>query len=166
MSRSSFSTIALSLSAGCLATLITACGTGGGQAGPITKPASPAVPTSASKPGYTCGPRSYDIDDVVTWRKQTMAQDWVDRRRHVTRHDCELDPAQRRYLARYFSDRAMSDVWQRHPELLGHPADTTDRGRLSADPERGHTADPYRQDPNTSAEAWRRRLEAVQGTGD
>jgi len=31
----------------------------------------------------------------------------------------ELDPAQRRFLAVYYSERAMSDVWQRHPELIG-----------------------------------------------
>ena len=31
----------------------------------------------------------------------------------------EVDPAQRKYLARYYSDRAMSDAWQRHPELVG-----------------------------------------------
>ena len=31
----------------------------------------------------------------------------------------EVDPAQRRYLTRYYSDRAMSDAWQRHPELIG-----------------------------------------------
>ena len=31
----------------------------------------------------------------------------------------EGDPAQRKYLARDFSDRAMSDAWQRHPEVIG-----------------------------------------------
>lgn len=164
MSRSSVTNIALSMSAGCLATLITACGTGGGQVGQITE--AHEVAKSASPIARPAGPASYDVDDVVTWRKQKMAQDWVDRR-SVTGHDGELDPAQRRYLAGYFSERAMSDVWQRHPELLRPPADTIDREHPSAGPgRRGHTVDPYRQDPNTSAEAWTRRLKEVQGTCD
>ena len=75
------------------------------------------------------------------------------------------DPWEQRFAAVYYSDRAMSDVWQRHPKLLRHPADTTDDKRPPARPGvRDHTVGPYDQDPNTSAEAWTRRLEAVQGT--
>ena len=75
------------------------------------------------------------------------------------------DPWEQRFAAVYYSDRAMSDVWQRHPELLRRPATMTDDGRPPARPGvRDHTVGPYDQDPNTSAEAWTRRLEAVQGT--
>ncbi|RYP88930.1 hypothetical protein EKO23_00370 [Nocardioides guangzhouensis] len=77
------------------------------------------------------------------------------------------DPWEQRFLHIYFSDRAMSDVWQRHPELLQQQSDPTVRGRPLARPEVGlHATNPYRQDPRTSAEAWTRRLEAVQGSGD
>ena len=34
------------------------------------------------------------------------------------------DPWEKRFTAVYYSDRALSDVWQRHPELLRSPADT------------------------------------------
>ncbi|MET1061184.1 MAG: hypothetical protein ABWX84_16400 [Nocardioides sp.] len=85
MSRSSVSTLALTMSAACLATLLTACGADGGQGEPISE--ADEVATSAHR--YATGDRG------------------------------EVDPAQRRYLARYFSDRAMSDAWQRHPELIG-----------------------------------------------
>ena len=85
MSRTTVSTIALSMSAACLATLIAACGTEDSQAEPIRR----ADEVSSSARHYVADP------------------------------DGELDPAQRRFLALYFSDRAMSDVWQRHPELIG-----------------------------------------------
>jgi hypothetical protein len=74
------------------------------------------------------------------------------------------DPWEQRFLRIYFSDRAMSDVWQRHPELLrGTAVDRTVRPRPGF---RGNAFDPYRQDPATSARAWTLRLEAIQGAGD
>jgi hypothetical protein len=77
------------------------------------------------------------------------------------------DPWEQRFVAGYYSDRALSDAWQRHPELLRRSADTTDGGRPPARPGvQHHTAGPYDQDPSTSAEAWTRRLEAVQGASD
>ena len=75
------------------------------------------------------------------------------------------DPWEQRFMAVYYSDRAMSDVWQRHPELLRRSVTMTDDGRPPARPGvRDHTVGPYDQDPNTSAEAWTRRLKALQGT--
>jgi hypothetical protein len=77
------------------------------------------------------------------------------------------DPWEQRFVAVYYSDRALSDAWQRHPELLRRSAGTTDGGRPPARPGvQDHTVGPYDQDPDTSAEAWTRRLEAVQGTRD
>lgn len=61
------------------------------------------------------------------------------------------DPWEQRFLRIYWSDRAMSDVWQRHPELLqGTPVDGTLRARPGF---RGNAFDAYRQDPATSARA-------------
>ena len=72
MSRSSVSNIALSMSAGCLAILITACGTGGGQVGQITeahevaKSASPIARPASSTYGVrkpsTPGERFKGVD--------------------------------------------------------------------------------------------------------
>ena len=75
-----------------------------------------------------------------------------------------LDPAQRRFLEVYWSDRAMSDVWQRHPELL---QGSVAGGALRARPRFvGSAFDAYQQDPETSARAWTLRLQAIQGTRD
>ena len=80
MSHTTFTHLALSLSAVTLAALVTACGAEADPSDPVTR------------------------SDKVAG----AAQDYAG----------EVDPAQRRYLASYFSDRAMSDAWQRHPELI------------------------------------------------
>jgi|SoiMethySBSTD1v2_1073268.scaffolds.fasta_scaffold4066871_1 hypothetical protein len=46
------------------------------------------------------------------------------------------------------------------------PSEPLTRSDTVAEAAGDYTAGPYDQDPNTSAEAWTRRLEAVQGTSD
>ena len=93
----------------------------------------------------------------------------------VTRSDKVAEAAQN-YAGDPWEKRFTGGLLQR-PRHLGRlaaapgappaPRDMTDDGRPPARPGvRDHTVGPYDQDPNTSAEAWTRRLEAVQGMRD
>jgi hypothetical protein len=55
-----------------------------------------------------CGAETADSPPVT--RSDKVAQE---------AQDYAGDPWEQRFLTLYFSDLAMSDVWQRHPELIG-----------------------------------------------